>query len=184
MRYGLGIFSIEARSWKRRTLKRHLQTNQAIVPTHERASSRADYFSTIAYPLFAFRRSYTPERRTVRAGGGVDSSGIERLLESFATAALGAELGARIDDARLLPQSHQRMRAHADSPSQWCAWETARGPLTLVGRYDEVQSSLVRAHVLLLEWWIGDCIHHEGWWHCYAKFPRDWTKGAGRVNRW
>ena len=22
--------------------------------------------------------------------------------------------------------------------------------------------------------------YHDGWWHCYPKFPRDWIKGIGR----
>jgi hypothetical protein len=114
----------------------------------------------------------------------VDSSGIEQLLEGFATSALGVDLGARIADAHLLPKSHQRMRTDVQRPSAWCAWHKGSGPLTLSGRYDELQSSLVKAHVLLLEWWIGDGEHHEGWWHCYRKFPRDWIKGPGRVNRW
>ena len=114
----------------------------------------------------------------------MDSSAIERLLASFATWALGIDLGERITDVLRLPASHQRVSTEEDRPSGWCAWHTARGPLTLSGRYDEVQSSLVKAHVLMLEWWIGADEHHKGWWHCYPKFPRDWTKGAGRVNRW
>ena len=93
-------------------------------------------------------------------------------------------MGARITDVRELPTSHQPVRADAGRLSGWCAWHTARGPLTLLGRYDEAQSGLVRAHVLLLEWWIGTQVHHEGWWHRHAKFSRDWITGRGRVNRW
>ena len=114
----------------------------------------------------------------------MDSSAMERLLESFASSALGLSLGPRITDAQCLPKSHQRVRTDVERPPAWCAWQTASGVLTLWGRYDEVQSSLVKAHVLLLEWWIGEGVHHEGWWHCYPKFPRDWIKGPGRVNRW
>jgi len=29
-------------------------------------------------------------------------------------------------------------------------------------------------------WWIGT-EHHDGWWHCYPKFPCDWIKGIGRL---
>jgi hypothetical protein len=155
-----------------------------VDPTRVMCASRAHYFWPNSYPLPNPNPSYTAERKTVRAGGGVDSFGIEQLLESFATWALGLDLGPRLADAHLLPAIQQRMRTDVQGPSGWCAWASASGPLTLLGRYDEVQSSLVKAHVLLLEWWIGEGDHHEGWWHCYAKFPRDWIKGAGRVNRW
>jgi hypothetical protein len=114
----------------------------------------------------------------------VDGSGIEQLLESFATSALGFDLGPRITEARLLPANQQRVCAGTHEVSAWRAWQTASGSLTLVGRYDELQSAHVKAHVLLLEWWIGTEVHHEGWWHCYPKFPHDWIKGPGRVNRW
>jgi hypothetical protein len=114
----------------------------------------------------------------------VDSSAMEQLLKSFATSALGVELGARITDAHRLPPGHQRARTDVQGPSGWCAWHTTSGPLTLLGRYDEAQSVLVKAHVLLFDWWMGDDEHHESWWHCYPKFPCDWIKGPGRVNRW
>ena len=156
-----------------------------VDPTREACGPRAHYFWRNPYPLPTPNLSYTGERRTVRAGGrGVDSSGIEQLLESFATSALGIDLRSRLTDTHLSPASRQRMRTDVQGPTAWCAWGSASGPLTLLGRYDEVQSSLVKAHVLLLEWWIGDGVHHEGWWHCYPKFPRDWIKGPGRVNRW
>lgn len=41
----------------------------------------------------------------------MDSSGIEQLLQSFATSALGLDLGARIADVDLLPASHQEGNA-------------------------------------------------------------------------
>ena len=47
-------------------------------------------------------------------------------------------------------------------------------------RYDEEQSLHVKAHVVKIAWWIGE-EHHDGWWHCYPKFPRDWIKGIGRL---
>jgi hypothetical protein len=55
----------------------------------------------------------------------VDSSAIEQLLASFATAALRIDLGKRIIDALRLPTSHQRVINDEDRPSGWCAWHTA-----------------------------------------------------------
>jgi hypothetical protein len=122
-------------------------------------------------------------RTPVRAEVDPDSTAIQQLLESFATSALGVELGARIDDAPL-PTSLQYIRIDAHGLFGRCSWQTSSGPLTLLGWHDKVQSELVAAHVLLFELWIGTEKHQYGWWHCYPKFPRDWIKGRGTVNRW
>lgn len=103
---------------------------------------------------------------------------IERLMESFATAGLGLELKGRIKDPFSLPQCSS-LETAVFAP---CAatWYTQRGVVALRVTYDEAKSMRVRAHVLKIAWWIGD-EHHDGWWHCYPKFPRDWIKGIGRL---
>jgi hypothetical protein len=117
------------------------------------------------------------ERRGKR---DLEVSAIENILESFATAALGLELKDRIRDLSSLPHSLNVSDTSDRSPTAWAAWHTDRGVVTLRALYDEVQSQRVRAHVVRIAWWIGT-EHHDGWWHSYAKFPRDWIKGIGRI---
>jgi hypothetical protein len=102
---------------------------------------------------------------------------IQELMESFATAGLGLELKGRIKDLSSLPH-HLNLDAAVFAPCA-AAWYTQRGVATLSVTYDEAKSMRVKAHVLKIAWWIGD-EHHDGWWHCYPKFPRDWIKGFGR----
>jgi hypothetical protein len=102
---------------------------------------------------------------------------IEGLMESFATAGLGLELKGRVQD--LSPLSHRlNFDVSVFAPCA-IAWHTDRGSVALRVTYDEAKSMRVAAHVLKIAWWIGD-EHHDGWWHCYPKFPRDWIKGIGR----
>ena len=62
-------------------------------------------------------------------------------------------------------------------PTAWAAWHTDHGEVTVRAIYDDAQSLRVKAHVVKIAWWIEDK-HHDGWWHCYPKFPRDWIKGV------
>ncbi len=110
----------------------------------------------------------------------MEVSHLEVLLESFATAALGLELSGSIRDLSSLPQHRSCSADSSDGGSTaWAAWHTDRGVATFRAVYDEAQSLRVRAHVVKIAWWIGK-EHHDGWWHCYPKFPRDWIKGVGR----
>jgi hypothetical protein len=109
----------------------------------------------------------------------LEVSCLEELLESFATAGLGLELKGRMKDLSALPPQSS---CCGDSDAHLCArvaWHTERGIATLRAVYDEAQSLKVRAQVVKIAWWIGT-EHHEGWWHRYPKFPRDWIKGIGR----
>lgn len=110
----------------------------------------------------------------------MDVSAIEGLLESFATAALGLGLIAPVRDLSSLPHRSCSSDPFDRGPTAWAAWHTDRGVATFSAVYDESQSQRVRAHVVKIAWWIGT-VHHDGWWHCYPKFPRDWIKGIGRV---
>jgi hypothetical protein len=108
------------------------------------------------------------------------STFIGQLLEDFVLGALGLTLEARIEEMRSLPVSHQ----NGLSPSQtdlraWVAWHTNKGAVTLCGTYDQLRSQTMRAHVLLIEWWVAPNEHHVGWWHCYPKRTREWIKGPG-----
>jgi hypothetical protein len=110
----------------------------------------------------------------------LDVSALEELLESFATAALGLELKSRIEDLSVLPHHSSCCCVSATGPWARAAWNTERGVAIVRTVYDEVQSQRVRADVVKIAWWIG-AVHHEGWWHCYPKFSRDWIKGIGRI---
>jgi hypothetical protein len=110
----------------------------------------------------------------------LEVSAIEGLLESFATAALGLELHGSIRDLSSSPHRSCSPDPSDRGPIAWAAWHTDRGLATFRAVYDEVQSLRVKAHVVKIAWWIGK-EHHDGWWHCYPKFPRDWIKGIGRI---
>ena len=103
---------------------------------------------------------------------------IEGLMESFATAALGLELKGRLHDWHSVLHRSSSFDASVFVPCA-ASWDTTRGIMTLRVVYDEAKSLRVQAHVLKVAWWLG-AEHHDGWWHCYPKFPRDWIKGIGR----
>jgi hypothetical protein len=110
----------------------------------------------------------------------LEVSDIEGQLESFAAAALGLKLTSRILDLRLLPHCLPCLEASDRRPTAWAAWHTDRGVATLRAVYDEVQSMRVRANVMKIAWCVG-ADHHDGWWHYYSCFPREWIKGIGRL---
>jgi hypothetical protein len=110
----------------------------------------------------------------------LDVSAIEGLLESFATAALALELTGRIGDLNQLPHRLSRLEDSNLGPSACAAWHTDRGVASFRAVYDKAQSLHVGAHVMKIAWWVGS-EHHDGWWHCYPKFARDWVKGIGRL---
>jgi hypothetical protein len=110
----------------------------------------------------------------------VSHAEIEKLLEYFASDALGLVLGARIQDASDLMARHRGLLTNPESKLRvWIAWHTDRGPVSACATYDDEQALRVSAHVLRISWWIAPCDHHEGWWHCYPKRPREWIKGPG-----
>jgi hypothetical protein len=105
---------------------------------------------------------------------------VEELLENFLAAALGLTLVSRIDDVSQLPEAHIRKNNDPHEGERACvAWHTDRGRVIACGMYQHEQSRRMKAHVLWFEWWIPANQHHEGWWRCEPKWPRDWIKGAG-----
>lgn len=105
---------------------------------------------------------------------------IEQLLEYFASDALGLMLQARIPDASDLRARHRGFLTDPESKLRvWVAWHTDRGPVSMCAAYDHEQALRMSAHVLRLAWWFAPQDHHEGWWHCYPKRPREWIKGLG-----
>lgn len=105
---------------------------------------------------------------------------IEELLEAFVLGALGLNLEARILDVLNLPATHRGSTGISQSDQRDCAaWQTNRGPVSACGTYDYEQSQRLRAHVLLIEWWIGQHEHHKGWWYCYPTRTREWIKYPG-----
>jgi hypothetical protein len=109
----------------------------------------------------------------------LDAVAIGGLLESFATAALGLELKGSVRDLSIYLRGWSVSNACNQHPTVLGAWHTDRGGVTLSAVYDEAQSRRLNAHVMKIAWWIG-AEHHDGWWHCYPRFPRDWIKGIGR----
>lgn len=110
----------------------------------------------------------------------VSRATIQELLEYFISSGLGLTLEARIWDACDLPEDHRGcLSAPKIIPRVWAAWYTDVGPVTACAAYDYEQASRVGAHVLFIEWWVTSREHHESWWHCYPRRPRDWIKGSG-----
>jgi hypothetical protein len=111
--------------------------------------------------------------------GDVQSTNLEQLLEHFLTGALGLTLAAAIRETSAMPTPHRAAPSERRPPPAWAAWETDRGVIKICGVYDEVQSQRLDAHVLYLEWWPAAGVHHEGWWRCDRRRPREWTRGYG-----
>jgi len=109
---------------------------------------------------------------------------VEDFLEHFLLGALGLSLQARIHDLDSVPASHRSGLVDSQGvPRQWAAWQTDKGPVSGSAIYDHEQSQRIRAHVLFIEWWMVPYQHHQGWWHCDPKHPREWTKGRGDSSR-
>ena len=114
--------------------------------------------------------------------GDVQPMSLERLLEHFLIGALGLTLGTAIREPIAMPRpNHAAPSAHSKPPG-WAAWKTDRGVVKICGAYDELQSQRLDAHVLYLEWWPAAGVHHEGWWRCDRRRPREWTKGYGGMS--
>jgi len=115
----------------------------------------------------------------------LEIAAIQALIQSFATHALGLDLGSPIVEVRELPAACQRALGGepSDVRAVWSAWKTGRGDFAILARYDPIQSARVKAHVLRFEWWI-DGQRHDSWYYTYRKFPAEWTAGCGRPNRW
>jgi hypothetical protein len=108
-------------------------------------------------------------------------AGIDELLGHFVTAALGLTLDGRIFDPDKLPPEHRGCLIDSTGrPRAWVAWHTHEGTVSACALYDRAQSAHMKAVVLRISWWIGTRIHHDGWYHCYPKRPREWIKGCGR----
>ena len=109
--------------------------------------------------------------------GDVQPMSLEQLLGDFLVGALGLTLGAAIRDPMAKP-NHTAPSAHGKQPA-WAAWKTDQGVVKICGAYDDRQSQRLDAHVVYLEWWPAAGGHHEGWWRCDRRRPREWTKGHG-----
>ena len=106
---------------------------------------------------------------------------MEELLHYFLCDAVGLTLTGRIEAARELPSAHRACAPDSTGkPRVWAAWQSSRGTVSAAVLCDREQSLRLGAHVLFISWWIGPQEHHEGWWHCYPKRPREWIKGTGQ----
>jgi hypothetical protein len=103
-------------------------------------------------------------------------------MEHFVSAALGLDIGPRIERLSELPAHHRNSFAKTEREGRlWVAWSTNRGPVTLCAEYDHAQAQSIKAHVVYFEWWIEPSESHGGCrWHCYPKRPREWLAGRGR----
>jgi hypothetical protein len=108
------------------------------------------------------------------------SIAVEDLLDYFVVAALGVSLKAKVQQtSELLVRYRGLVGDSQGRPEAWGAWRTNRGTVIAYAAYDREHSQRMEAHVLWMSWWIEPGEHHEGWWHCYPKRPREWIKGAG-----
>jgi hypothetical protein len=123
----------------------------------------------------AFERSYTHSRRCDNLE--VLAVLMEELLESFVAAGLGLTLVSRIREASQLPEVQVRPTKDPPDIARVCAaWHTDLGRVIICATYHPEHSRRVKSHVLWLEWWTPSQVHHQGWWHCEPKWPRDWVK--------
>ena len=119
-----------------------------------------------------------------RHGGAVDHAvaDVEQLLADFLIGALGLTLQSVMRGHRhgqaLKSQDH-RAPTDVTNPPVRATWETDQGVVSISGAYDLEQSRRVYAHVLFICWSLAPRTHHEGWWRCDIRRPRDWTKGRG-----
>jgi hypothetical protein len=110
----------------------------------------------------------------------MSQAGVDELLALFVTAALGLTLHRRIHAPGDLPSEHRGCLVDsAGRPQSWISWHSDRGVVSACAFYDRAQSGRMKEHVLRISWWIGTHTHHNGWWHCNPKRPREWTKGGG-----
>jgi hypothetical protein len=132
---------------------------------------------TVRGANLARERSYSHSRRC----DNLDVSRVlmEELLENFVTAALGLTLASRMSDVSELPELQLQNHDTNEGARVCTAWHTDRGRVIACGTYHHEQSQRMKAHVLWLSWWIAPHEHHEGWWRCEPKWPRDWVKGSG-----
>ncbi len=111
----------------------------------------------------------------------VSHSVIEELMEHFVSGALCLDIASRIRQLSELPAHQQDALTKWQCEGRiWAAWSTNRGPVSVCAEYDYAQAKRVKAHVLLIGWWMQPGEHHEHWWHCYPKRPREWIVGSGR----
>jgi hypothetical protein len=120
------------------------------------------------------------DRGDLRERDAVDVSqrlSIEELLGHFLVGGLGLTLYSptRISGSVRFSPAFRTLRT---APACAC-WQTDLGLVVICGACDEEQSRRAKAWALYLEWTIGPATHHEGWWRCDAKRPREWTKGRG-----
>lgn len=115
---------------------------------------------------------------------------VEDLLAHFLVGAVGLTLGAVDREAcheiqRRRDRELARAPCHNSSediePPVWAGWKTNAVFVAARGSYDREQSKRVGEHVLYIEWWIAPAIHHEGWWRCNPRRPREWTRGRGGI---
>ena len=111
--------------------------------------------------------------------GDVQQVSLEQLLEHFLIGALGLALGAAIREPIAMPGPNSAGSSAHSKPLAWAAWKTDWGVVKICGAYDDLQSQRLGAHVVYLEWWPAAGGHHEGWWRCDRRRPREWTKGHG-----
>jgi hypothetical protein len=102
-------------------------------------------------------------------------------MGNFVSGALGLDIVSRIGQLSELPAHHRdALNKLQGNDRRWAAWFTNRGPVSVSAEYDHAQAQRVGAHVLLIGWWMEPGQHHENWWHCYPKRPREWICGPGR----
>jgi hypothetical protein len=106
---------------------------------------------------------------------------IEELMEHFVSGALGLDIVSRIGQLSELPAHHRDALTKLQCEGRITAvWSTNRGPVSVSAEYDHAQAQRLKAHVLLIGWWMEPGEHHEQWWHCHPMRPREWIIGRGR----
>jgi hypothetical protein len=101
---------------------------------------------------------------------------LKKLLESFLSHAVGLHLGSPVDEG-MAPRP-----GGLPSPEGLYAegvWNTDRGVVWGSAAYHAKFSAKIHAHVLWLEWTIGEEAH-RGFFYCYPSRPREWIVGSSR----
>ena len=76
-------------------------------------------------------------------------------MEHFVSGALGLDIVSRIGQLSELPAHHRDALTKLQCEGRiWAAWSTNRGPVSVSAEYDHAQAQRMKAHVLLIGWWM------------------------------
>jgi hypothetical protein len=105
---------------------------------------------------------------------------VESLLSAWLAGTQCVSLLCRITALAELPAAGLKHVIEAQEAGRvWVAWSTELGPMVAWGDYDQPHSEIMRAHLMLIEWWLPSSGHHRLWARGDPRRPTEWTFGRG-----